>query len=318
MRVAHVPGDHPYVDAVDPDAVRLTDPWTAATAARRRVDVLHVHFGFEQLSVEQLGTWIDDVHAAGIRIVHTVHDIDNPHLVDQRDHHRRTRCLVEWADAVTTLTSSAADEIERRWGRRPAVIAHPEIAGRADIIRTRSHSRGQHHALMWLGTLRANIDRAAAAEFVRDPSCDVVVVVRSDAWSRCDPVLRRILDRSDRDRRIVLKVISRPSDRSLADLVAAAGVLVLPYAWGTHSGLVELATDLGVPTVVPSGGSHHDQGAVSCSRFDLMTTAAQAVECPPSVVREAHRRTASIRMTHSDLYESVVASPLLRSRSAAR
>jgi hypothetical protein len=36
---------------------------------------------------------------------------------------------------------------------------------------------------------------------------------------------------------------------------------VLPYRWGTHSGLLEAAHDLGTPVLAPAVGSYAAQGA---------------------------------------------------------
>lgn len=41
------------------------------------------------------------------------------------------------------------------------------------------------------------------------------------------------------------------TDREIVDLCRGSSVVVLPYRWGTHSGQLELACDLGTPVVLP-------------------------------------------------------------------
>ena len=39
--------------------------------------------------------------------------------------------------------------------------------------------------------------------------------------------------------------------------------MLLPYRWGTHSGLLEAAHDLGTPVLAPAFGGFGDQGATT-------------------------------------------------------
>ena len=60
--------------------------------------IVHLHFGFETRSVAEVDGWVGALHTAGIRLVHTVHDVDNPHLVDQAPHHALLDLLAARAD----------------------------------------------------------------------------------------------------------------------------------------------------------------------------------------------------------------------------
>jgi len=305
VTVTHIPHLHPYVAAVDPSATGSADPWVVDDLIGGTV---HVHFGFEHLAPSELGEWIDELQRRGRRLVHTVHDIDNPHLVDQAAHWGRTELLVRRSDCVVTLTESAADEIERRWGRRPVVIPHPPLTHRRmPTVETTEPLRG----LVWLGTLRPNIDRDLVSMIADRSDGDFDVVARSDSWVRADASLRRSLAEADLRGRIDLRVVDRPSDHGLEALIAAAGVVVLPYAWGTHSGIVELATDLGVVTVTTRTGCRGDQGAMTVDAPDVLA-AARAVMHDG---RRAHRTPASstevVRSEHAHIYRSLARGPLI-------
>ncbi len=140
-RVLAIPSAHPYAErlrAVGPDAERssvlhLSDPpvagapdgqwwpppaldadWVHAHAGE--VDVIHLHFGFDASSPDDLRRWVEALDGAGIPLVLTVHDLANPHFTDQTDHLARLDVLVPAAAAVITLTEGAAAQIRRAVG----------------------------------------------------------------------------------------------------------------------------------------------------------------------------------------------------------
>lgn len=168
IRVASVPADHPYVAHLTPTqddgaVTRLPDPpvigedgatrwwpprmldsqWLREHAAE--FDVLHVHFGFESFTPEQLRDVVATAHALGKGIVVTVHDLRNPHIQDSDAQLSRLDALVLDADAVITLTPGAAAAIRERWGRDAVVVPHPHIVP-LDVMarRTATLSRNGH------------------------------------------------------------------------------------------------------------------------------------------------------------------------------
>ncbi|MFP3415934.1 hypothetical protein SB773_31325, partial [Bacillus sp. SIMBA_074] len=86
-----------------------------------------VHFGLESFSPDQLRDALETAHRLGRPVVFTVHDLENPQLIDQRPYRELLDVIVPSADQLVTLTSTAADEIERRWQRRSTVLAHPTL-----------------------------------------------------------------------------------------------------------------------------------------------------------------------------------------------
>ena len=87
VSVAHLPSSHPYVDHLRPDgrddAVATVDVDVFdVDALEGRVDVVHVHFGFEHRSPDELDGWAQDLADAGIALAYTAHDVDNPHLTE--------------------------------------------------------------------------------------------------------------------------------------------------------------------------------------------------------------------------------------------
>lgn len=150
VTVQPVPAGHPYARHIlpvglEPSYTVLVDPevpdapegqWWPPRALdadwllehpSHMPDILHVHFGFEHYSPMQLRRTVEVLHQAGSALVVTVHDLENPHLTEQKSHLDRLDVLVPAADEVLTLTHGAAQEIQRRWGRTATVVPHPHV-----------------------------------------------------------------------------------------------------------------------------------------------------------------------------------------------
>ena len=106
IRVASVPAAHPFVGATTDAAVvsLLPDPvppgatlagqwwpprWLDPGYLRAHVleiDVLHVHFGFEAVTLDDLRAVLVVLREHRVPLVITVHDLANPHVADQSSH----------------------------------------------------------------------------------------------------------------------------------------------------------------------------------------------------------------------------------------
>ena len=294
MIVRHVPDDHVYVERIGGRRQASGSPWCPGTWPVRP-DIVHVHFGFEHLAPGELRAWVRAVRRTGAHLVHTVHDIDNPHLVDQTGHHARLDVLLDAVDRTITLTPAAAAQIEQRWSRSAVVIPHPHVAPLQAIAR-RSGPDERLPALVWLGTLRPNIDLDLVESMLFRSERRLELVVRDEVHGRTDERRRRCLAllRAACTLGHVGRVTPRPTDRELRSMVAARPRVILPYAWGSHSGMVELCRDLGTPVVVPPVGCHADQGA----QPDTGSTA--PVEPVTAASRRAQRER--VRREHATLY----------------
>ncbi len=268
LRVAPVPGGHPYLLAVRPDGVQhvaadaggrsawLDPEHLAASAAD--VDVLHVLAGHLPLTVPEVDAWTTAVRRSGVPLVVTLHDLDRPGAGTGRSRQRaHLRALLATAEVVFTLTPGAADEIADRYGRTAIVVAHPALAEPTLDVGRETRLVGLH-----LGRFEAGPDSAAA--LLRGALSGAVsgggrlrVDVDPDAdLGAGPPGLAELAAAGELDLRR-----SRPADpsswvRQLQELHAC----VLPPETGrTHSGWVELCRDAGTRAVVPGGGHHAGQ-----------------------------------------------------------
>ena len=154
IRVASIPANHPYIrhiaaiDGPDGDrgVIRLPDPppdvpdplpgqwWPPVMLEREWVadhhddfDLAHLHFGFDAAEPTSLLRWVRELDRHQRPLVLTVHDLVNPHFVDQRCHAAQLDVLIPAAADIITLTPGAAAIIQQRWDRTAVVIPHPHV-----------------------------------------------------------------------------------------------------------------------------------------------------------------------------------------------
>lgn len=273
-RVLSYPPVHDYVDRLDGVAARLVhrdqpwprlpdlyDPdWVAAHAGGW--DIAHFHFTWEQYRHETLAAVLETHAAHGIPIVWTAHDLRNPHTSDVSHDAQYLDLLAKHADVVVTLTAGAAAAIEQRFGRHAEVIPHGPLVPPDEAARQRqrwNRPRGEVLRLFLLAkSLRANVDWQTPMEVVpaladEGIGVELTVYLHEDAPDR--DTVTRMADASG----IKLETGPRLPEQQLWERIGSSDALLLPYRWGTHSGLMELATDLGTEPVAGHVGFLNEQ-----------------------------------------------------------
>ncbi|MCK1803460.1 hypothetical protein MTQ12_10430 [Brevibacterium sp. R8603A2] len=283
VTVAAIPADHPYVAAVLP-ASRWSDiaafapeppPGTRAgawfphpalepgwlRAHTEAVDLVHIHFGFEHCSPERIREFVDECAATATRLVVTVHDLDNPHLTEQADHHARLTDLIRAAESVITLTPAAAARIAARLGVATEVIPHPFIVdpGTARrVVAAAAARRTGNRVGLFLKSMRHNTAtdpeyHRALAGGLAAGGAELHVHVHEDAAQH--PLVTALATTWGEG----LHVHPRMDDAALFAAVAEYDAVVLPYIRGSHSGWLEMCRDLAVTVVAPDCGYYADQ-----------------------------------------------------------
>lgn len=289
VRVLHVPRAHGYVDHLQDDRVpgvvvvddgtptgpgwhpsrALEADWVLAHAGE--FDVLHLHFGFEGRTPAQLQALVDALRVTDRTLVLTVHDLQNPHLRDQRPYTGLLDVLVPAADGLVTLTPGAAAQVQERWGRRPVVVAHPHVAPLDRIGLPRSPGSPRVVGLH-LKSLRANLRalpvlRSLVVASRRLTDAGTPTTVRVDVHTEAlDPGFPRydadlaawLRDAADEGTAQV-HVRHRFDDDELEEYLRGLDVSVLAYGHGTHSGWLELCHDLGTVVLADRVGFLHEQ-----------------------------------------------------------
>lgn len=342
LRIASVPAGHPYVaHLAGPGVERLPDPrppgappgqwwppemlraaWIRAHADA--FDLLHLHFGAESFTPAGLADTLGALRAARRPFVLTVHDLEHPQLADPARHEAQLELLVPAADTLITLTEGAAEEIERRWGRRPTVVAHPHLFP-LEAPFPPDPSRSVPVLGLHLRDLRPSIDGPgatrtllAAAALLQEATVRVFLHDRArDEAARA--AVRALCAEAPAAE---LVEAPRPDDAALAAELAGLSVSVLPYRHGTHSGWVELCWDLAVPVAAPRIGQldaqHPDPGFLQSFTVGDAPELAEALR--PLLGRrdrervQRERRVArrvqqeEIAAAHLDLYRAALAS----------
>ena len=271
--MAAVPSSHPYVAAVtDPRAVHLLgDPpvpgapegqwwppqallpaWLDAHAAE--FDLVHLHFGMESYSPDELRETVATLRRLNRPLVYTVHDLENPQLSSQEEHRVALAVLTAAAAELITLTDSADAEVRREYGRSTTVIPHPTLLASATSPVGTSHATtrvGVH-----LRDLRPNIDGVGtvatlvrAVADLRAEGARVEAVVRMNERVRDAEAAASIgLLAADADG-VTIERGSRMDDDELERWLSDLDACLLPYRHGTQSGWAELCFDLAVPVI---------------------------------------------------------------------
>jgi len=254
-------------------------------------DVLHLHFGFEHRTADQLRELVAALRELDRPLVLTVHDLTNPHLTDQRPHTAALDVLVPAASAVLTLTPGAAAEIGRRWGRPAVVLPHPHVVELDRLAAPRPAHPGFVVALH---------DKRRAGNDPDAVRAELAAAVASLSGARLHPGHPH-----------------RLSDAELWDHLSALDALVLPYRAGTHSGFLEACHDLGTPVLAPRTGFFAEQHPVVSYDLDVpgsLTAAVHRVHAErPSwraVPAERAAQRDELAAAHAALYAEVLAAPV--------
>ena len=341
-RLLSYPPRHDYVDRLEPGAAILVhrdEPWPALPSfydpewvARHHSewDLAHLHFTWEQYPPQQLAQVLSMHRTTNTPVIWTAHDLRNPHTADAAADDAYLSQLARAADRVLTLTAGAAREISSRFGRQAEVIPHGPLltAEAAAAFRARRVARrGPVRLLVHGKSLRASLDWKgvvdAASELVEEGvALRLEVLVHEGAAAA-------VQDRA----RGVTGVHVRPHGMlTLSELcrtLVAVDALVLPYRWGTHSGLLELAADLDVPVIAADVGYLREQGHgvfYEPAGDGLRRTLLQFVTNPPAdatvALAERDRARRHFVGLHRAIYDELVeargnARPLARSKSSS-
>lgn len=232
------------------------------------VDVVHVHGLRPGQSADEVAGAADAVRASGTPLVVTGYHLSDPSGGSGDAYAAQLDALVPRADAVVTLTDSAADEMRLRWGVEPLVLPHPHVV---DFVRMRQPRPARHSelrvgahlaALCMPGDPVRLVDGVARAvrglESVR-LSVHLHETVLDPGSSTYDLAAVRGIDRLVRSARGALRVHRPFSEAQLWDHLFGLDVSIVPGLFGSHSIWPEACADLGTQAVLPSGSHASSQ-----------------------------------------------------------
>lgn len=336
-RVLSYPPVHDYVDRLHGRAATLVhrdQPWPRLpdlydpdwlSSHATDWDVVHLHFTWEQYPPATLRAVLEAHRAAGTPIVWTAHDLRNPHVPDGAGDAAYLGLLAEAADEVLTLTPGAAAAVTERFGRSPRIVPHGPIvppAAAAELRTARRTGGTPLRVLLLAKSLRANLDWRTPLEVVDGLGAVAghVAPVRLDVHLHPDAAARDEIEAFDTGGAVTVTVAPRLSAAELRRRVAGADALLLPYRWGSHSGLIELAVDLGTEPIVTDAGFIAQQapchvvplrdGRVDPDRLaSLLVRMADGTEAlDPVPIRQRERVLDEFVVAHTRLYSRLASS----------
>ena len=324
LDVLSIPAGHVYTEAVRPLDVRYRpDPdingnwwphpaldaaWWHTRSDADLPDLVHLHFGFDHLSVADTRALVEVLRDRGVPLVVTVHDLDNPHFVDQSEHHAKLHVLLDAAAARITLTDAAATRL--RPGAR--IIPHPRVVTHPPQATATGTGIG-----VFLKSLRANVItdpvfyRILARTVHRATGEPLRVHLHEDSRTAH---LTHALSRDQAAGFLDVRSHTPMSDDTLHAAVGRCAVVLLPYLRGTHSGWLEMCRDLGVDVAVPDCGMYAAQADDPRGVEEYVTgdplDAARALihlheQGPLPYTGDRDRQLEDIRQAHREVYREV-------------
>jgi Glycosyltransferase Family 4 len=242
------------------------------------VDVVHVQGVHPGQRPDQIADAADVVRASGTPLVVTGYHLSDPAGGDPEKYAGQLDALVPRADAVVTLTESAAAEMRRRWGVEPIVLPHPHVV---DFVRMRQERKRRQGPLR-IGTHLATLQLAIApvlfvealTRAVRATRDAQLVVhahetVLDSGSSTYAPAAIREIERLVRGCGGTLRMHRPFSDTQLWDHLFSLDVSVVPGLHGSHSIWPEACADLGTWALMPAGS--HAAGQQPCLTYQPET-----------------------------------------------
>lgn len=276
---------HPEgVDAVHRTTVRPIGRDQGAPAFDRRwlsshladVDVVHVHGLPASVPAIEVSAIADTVRGEGTPLVVTGYHLTDPAGRDCTSYQAQLDALVSRADAVVTLTESAASEMRSRWGVQAQVLPHPHAV---DFVRMRQErprsGRGTFLIGLHLAALNLPVDpvelvAALTLAMAGLPDARLVVnlhetVLDPDAAAYAPGTVREI-ERLVRKAGGAVRTHRPLSEQQLWDHLFSLDVSVVPRLHGSHSVWPEACADLGTQVLLPTGS--HASGQQPCLLYD--------------------------------------------------
>ncbi|WP_441247335.1 hypothetical protein [Kitasatospora sp. McL0602] len=298
-RKLHGPGIHTLNTTTEPTEIRpghavpadVTASWILDHTPLDWLDVLHLHhIDLEPPAI--LERLLDACARARVRVVFTAHDT-RPMLGGDSNgadaFTTRLRLLLAADVPWICLTEGSRADLAALLGTEPptTVIPHGYVVP-PDTLRHRERLPGTGVRTLLYGATRTNRDQISPVVnwslATSNPTHTLHLLLRAASpadFTRTTPSpLPVILDIARHDPRIRITMRPYPTDTAVLDAALASDLLLLPYLWGTHSGQLELAFDLGLIPVCARVGhlpeqhrlhQRHDQAVPEPEWFDWTT-----------------------------------------------
>jgi len=281
MRVLMLPSMHPYVAKLSyGDKITIINPhsdyfslpsfgvkFLQQTHDPNSYDVVHIHFSFDKVNIDNLRSVLIYFKQLGKPIVWTCHSKESQRVLNYCNGAYQ-KMLFQYSDKIITLTEGCKEWIERNWGKhhKPIdVIAHGLIAFPEDIMKnTIGMTKKRNRFTILYGEFRENKERIRSiadfldTDFLGDYELHLIYKPQT-TFQRLDPKKWNMFMKVSNNPRCSRFVKSWITNEELIMEFYSSHCIILPYLWGTHSGQIELAKDCGCYVVAPNVGFYAEQ-----------------------------------------------------------
>jgi hypothetical protein len=263
------------------------------------VDVVHVQGVHPGQRPEEVAAAAEVVRASGTPLVLTGYHLSDPAGSDRSGYAAQLDALVPRADAVLTLTETAAAEMHLRWGVQAMVLPHPHVVDFVRMRAERAPRQGPLRVGVHLATLQLPIDPVRlidgltrAVRGLDDTQLEVHAhsTVLDPGSSTYAPAAIRASDRLVRDCGGTLRLHRPFSDAQLWDHLFSLDVSVVPGLHGSHSIWPEACTDLGTWALLPTGT--HAAGQQPCLTYSPDGSVESVADSFGSALSKVHKSRA--------------------------
>lgn len=238
------------------------------------LDVVHVQGLHPGQTPEEVAAAAAVVRESGTPLVVTGYHLSDPAGSDPAGYAAQLDTLVPLADAVVTLTPSAADEIRTRWGAEALVLPHPHVVDFVRMRQERRPRRGPLRVGVHLAALQVPIEPVHLIQALTGAigemddvqlSVHAHTTVLDPGSSSFDGNRLREVERMVRSVGGGLRVHRPFTDSQLWDHLLGLDVSVVPGLYGSHSVWPEACADLGTQVLLPEGT--HAAGQQPCLTY---------------------------------------------------
>ncbi len=282
MRVLHLPARTPFARNLHGGGITIVNgtgtvpidasfDWLAEHFDHTAFDIVHIHTT-ELAARDTVARCFDACHRHRIGVLATLHE-DFP-LFDcgNVEFGERLAMLREGQAVFATLTGSCRTSLVARYGfdrDEIVVIPHGNVLPLDSSVWDEPRIEPKRFRFSIHGGFRPNkrlfdaVMNFAASPVLRGTELAILTraVSSKEYWLNDD--LRAVLGIALGAENIDLALRPVTDDTSLARFVLGSDAVILPYAWGSHSGQIELAADLGVRVIATNVGYYAEQAALN-------------------------------------------------------
>ena len=278
IRVIHLPARTPYARLItSPNILILNDKsfprdlsfeWLYININNiiKDFDILHIH-SIELAPIDKIKDVCQKLIENKKGIIFTIHDTAPMFSKDKNSFYDIHNFLNTCGVKFVTLTNSAKSDICAQTFLKEEdirLIPHGNVLDFNSPLWNKEKSKSDDVIFSMHGGFRENKNYLSVIinfEFGLPENTKLNFLTRgiSDIEFRSNSDIEKILYLASVQKKIQLQIMPHPTDDQVVSFTDNSDAIVMPYKWGSHSGQLELAFDLGLKSIITDVGFYYDQ-----------------------------------------------------------